>query len=223
MTFITRHVPRNLSRTLVLVGLAALIVGCAARGPYTTRRDKTAKGAAIGAGVGALFSILDGKKEADEILARAAIGAVAGASIGAYMDAQEEKLARIPGTSVERLDETTLLVRFDSDVLFAVDSASLNTRSRDTLRTAADVMSEYPKTAIVVQGHTDSTGSESHNQELSVRRADSVVQFLSTNGVAGARLTAMGYGERQPVADNGTPEGRAQNRRVTVLLRARAK
>jgi len=215
----TAHKTRNLT----VVSLLLLLTACAAKGPYTTQRDNTAKGAAIGAGVGALFSILDGKKEADEILARAAIGAVAGAGIGAYMDAQEEKMARIPGTSVERLDKNTLLVRFDSDVLFAINSASLNSNSREAMGNAAAVMAEYPKTAVVVQGHTDSSGSEDHNQELSVRRADSVVQFLASNGVTSNRLSAMGYGERMPVSDNDTTAGRARNRRVTMLLRAKAR
>lgn len=212
-------------RTQSLCALIVLLMttACITKGPYTTERDKTAKGAAIGAGVGVLFSILDGKKEADEILTRAAIGAIAGAGVGAYMDAQEEKLARIPGTSVERLDENTLLVRFNSDVLFSVNSASLSSQSRDTLKDAATVIGEYDKTAVVVQGHTDSTGSEDHNQELSVRRADSVVHFFSRHGVPGERLMAIGYGERVPVASNQTSAGRAKNRRVTVLLKAKAR
>ena len=206
-----------------MIAVLLLMVGCAARGPYETKRDKTMKGAAIGAGVGALFSVLDGKKEADEILARAAIGAVAGAGIGAYMDAQEEKLARIPGTTVERLDKNTLLVRFDSDVLFATNSSDLNSRSREALTNASSVIQEYPKTAVVVQGHTDSTGSEDHNQKLSERRADSVFNYFGKGGVDSRRMTAMGYGERVPVASNDDAAGRAQNRRVTVLLRAKAK
>lgn len=217
-----KKVTQYSARITMMVSML-LLLGCAARGPYETKRDKTAKGAAIGAGVGALFSVLDGKKEADEILTRAAIGAIAGAGIGAYMDAQEEKLARIPGTSVERLDENTLLVRFDSDVLFAVNSADLDSRSRDALTNASSVINEYPKTAVVVQGHTDSTGSESHNQGLSERRASSVRNFFSNNGIDDARMTAMGYGERVPVASNDTASGRAQNRRVTILLRAKAK
>ncbi|MDJ0839962.1 MAG: OmpA family protein [Acidobacteriota bacterium] len=206
-----------------LVACLLLLTACAARGPYETRRDKTYTGAAIGAGVGALFSVLDGKTEADEILARAAIGAVAGAGVGAYMDAQEEKLARIPGTSVERVDGNTLLVRFDSDVLFAVNSHELNSKSRETLANAAGVIQEYKKTAVVVQGHTDSDGTEEYNQKLSERRADSVEVFFLRQGIPANRMTAMGYGERVPVASNDTAAGRAQNRRVTIMLRAKAK
>lgn len=206
-----------------LIGLTFFIVGCVAHAPYTTEHDKAKKGAAIGAGIGALFSILDGKKEADEILARAAIGAVAGAGVGAYMDAQEEKLARIPGTSVERVDEDTLLVRFNSDVLFAINSYSLNRDAKDALTEAAGVLSQYPKTAVIVQGHTDSTGSSEHNQRLSEDRAQSVLNYLSGRGVDRARLVAVGYGEDVPVASNATAAGRTKNRRVTILLKAKAK
>ncbi|CAM2005099.1 OmpA family protein [Acanthopleuribacter pedis] len=211
---------------LILAGLliaSLALTSCAVHGPYETRRDKTARGAGIGAAVGALASILDGKKEADEILARAAIGAVVGGSIGAYMDAQEERIARIPGTSVERLDRNTLLVKFDSDVLFDVNSHALGSRSRDTLSQMSGVLQDYPKTAVVIQGHTDSTGSEAHNQDLSERRAGSVRRFFSNQGISGQRLIAMGYGETMPVADNTTESGRRLNRRVDVVLRARAK
>lgn len=206
----------------VLTIAILLLAGCASvGGHYETRRDKTAKGAGIGAAAGAVAAILDGKHQADEILAGAAIGAVVGGGVGVYMDAQEEKIARIPGTSVERVAPDTLLVHFDSDVLFAVDSASLNGSSRAALDEMAGVINEYRKTAVVVQGHTDSTGSEQHNQELSERRAGTVRNFLVGRGVAPARVTALGYGETSPRASNDTPRGRQLNRRVDVLLRAR--
>lgn len=217
------NTPKRYTLPLIAALALLLMTACAARGPYETKRDKTARGAAIGAGAGALFSILDGKTEADEILARAAIGAVIGGGIGAYMDAQEERLARIPGTTVERVDGNTLLVRFDSDVLFAVNKSDLNSRARQTLNDAAIVFAEYKKTAVVVQGHTDSTGDEAYNQRLSEQRAQSVLNYLAAQGVARERMQATGYGERVPVASNETQSGRAQNRRVTILLRAKAR
>jgi len=205
---------------------AAAVAGCATvaaqREPYTTRRDKTAKGAGVGAAAGAVGAVLAGKREADEILAGAAIGAVVGGGVGVYMDAQEEKLARIPGTTVERVGDDALLVHFDSDVLFAVDSASLTPASRQTLEEVAAVLAEYSKTAVVVQGHTDSTGSEQHNQALSERRAAAVRAYLVARGVDAERLAAFGYGEDMPVASNASASGRQQNRRVDVLLKARA-
>jgi outer membrane protein OmpA-like peptidoglycan-associated protein len=212
----------GVAATLVLT----LTAGCATYGsaqPRTTRRDKTAKGAGIGAAAGAAGAILAGKREADEILAGAAIGAAIGAGVGVYMDAQEEKLARIPGTSVERVSDDTLLIRFDSDVLFAVDSAALTGSARSTLDGVAAVINEYDKTAVVVQGHTDSTGSEQHNQELSDRRANSVRGYLVDRGVDDGRLAAIGYGETYAVADNDTAAGRQQNRRVTIMLKAKAR
>lgn len=193
------------------------------REPYTTKRDKTAKGAGIGAAAGAGAAILTGKKELDEILAGAAIGAAIGGGVGFYMDRQEEKLARIPGTSVERLGGDTLLVRFESDVLFNIDSALVGPSGRGTLDQVGQVLNEFNKTAVVVQGHTDSTGSESYNQQLSERRAGAVKNYLAGRGVDPNRISALGYGEGHPVASNATPDGRRLNRRVDILLKAKAR
>ncbi len=212
---------------VVILTLAATLLGsCSSlpqRQPYNTRHEKTAKGAGIGAAAGAAAAILKGERQADEILAGAAIGAVVGAGVGAYMDAQEEKLTRIPGTSVERVSEDVILIHFNSDVLFPVDSANLTPSSQGTLEQVAGVLHDYPKTAVVVQGHTDSTGSERHNQELSERRATAVKNYLIGRGVDPGRMTAVGYGEGLPVASNATEAGRRQNRRVDILLKARAK
>jgi outer membrane protein OmpA-like peptidoglycan-associated protein len=208
--------------------IASLFAGCATTAPRperqerVTKRDRTAKGAGIGAAAGAAAAVLKGKREADEILAGAAIGAVVGGGIGAYMDAQQEKLARIPGTSVERVGEDTLLVHFDSDVLFSVNSASLDSDGRTTLEDVAGVLEQYPKTAVVVQGHTDSTGSEEHNQQLSDRRASSVRGYLVSRGVDADRVAAVGMGEDYPVASNDSESGRQENRRVDILLKANA-
>lgn len=220
---IRRTTNPRLTALAVLVSMT-LTAGCASiGGPYETQRDKTAKGAGIGAAAGALIALADGKREADEILAGAALGAVAGGGVGVYMDAQEEKIARIPGTSVERVAPDVLLVHFDSDLLFAIDSSRLNGESRSSLSRMANVINDYKKTAVVVQGHTDSTGSEGHNQALSVRRASSVEGYLINNGVAPQRITAVGYGETSPRATNSTSYGRQLNRRVDVLLRAKAR
>jgi outer membrane protein OmpA-like peptidoglycan-associated protein len=208
--------------------IVSLFAGCATTAPpperqeRVTKRDRTAKGAGIGAVAGAAAAVIKGKREADEILVGAAIGAVLGGGIGAYMDAQQEKLARIPGTSVERVDQDTLLVHFDSDVLFAVNSASLDSDGHATLEDVAGVLEEYPKTAVIVQGHTDSTGSEEHNQELSDRRASSVRAYLVSRGVDANRMAAVGMGEGYPVASNDSESGRQQNRRVDILLKAKA-
>jgi len=217
---------KNLGRTLTALTLIVALAGCALyreEQDTVTRHDKMKKGAAIGAASGAVLGAIIGEGELDEVLASAAIGAGIGAGVGLYMDRQEEKLAQIPGTTVERVEENMLLVRFESDILFAVDSSTLNPVARGNLEQAADVFKEFNKTAIIAQGHTDSTGSEEYNQGLSERRAASVMNFLVGVGVDGSRITALGYGENHPVADNGTAAGRSLNRRVDLLLKAKVK
>jgi len=218
---------RRFATCVSLLALAALLAGCASlqqqRQPRTTERDKTKKGAAIGAASGAVLGAVLGEGELDEILAGAAIGAGVGAGVGAYMDRQEERLARIPGTTVERVEDNMLLVHFDSDLLFDVDSAMLTGNSRSALDEAASVLAEYRKTAVIAQGHTDSTGSETHNQALSERRANAVMGHLVARGVEASRITSVGYGEGYPVASNDTSTGRARNRRVDLLLKAKAR
>lgn len=218
---------RSLARLAILVALSSMLSGCAyfQQKPDTrvTQRDKTKKGAAIGAAGGAVLGAVLGEGELDEILAGAVIGAGVGAGVGAYMDRQEERLAQIPGTTVERIDENMILLRFESDVLFPVDSAIVNNRSRNGLDQAAGILNDYPKTAVIAQGHTDSTGSETHNQGLSERRAAAVVNELIGQGVDRLRITAVGYGESHPIAGNDTPEGRNRNRRVDLLLKVKAR
>jgi len=215
------------TKTILALFLVVTLTGCAALtggdDGYTTKRDKTKKGAAIGAASGAVLGAVLGEGELDEILAGAAIGAGIGAGVGAYMDRQQEKLAQIPGTTVERVGEDMLLVHFESDVLFAVDSATLNSQSRSALDEAASVFVEFPKTAIISQGHTDATGSDSHNQDLSERRAMSVANYLTGQGVDPVRITSVGYGEAHPVASNDTTNGRTLNRRVDLLLKAKGR
>jgi outer membrane protein OmpA-like peptidoglycan-associated protein len=211
-----------MTKTLQLLVASLLVSTTFACTEYTTRRDKTREGAAIGGAAGAVGAVIKGEREADEILAGAAIGAVAGAGVGAYMDRQEERLARIPGTTVERVGDGVLLVKFDSDVLFDVDSALVKPGRRAAVDDVSDVLIDYPKTAVVVQGHTDSTGTEEHNQDLSERRAEAIAHRLIGNGVDEQRIATIGYGEGDPVADNDYAGGRQRNRRVEILLKARA-
>ncbi|HSN85836.1 MAG TPA: OmpA family protein [Thermoanaerobaculia bacterium] len=199
--------------------LTVSVAAEAQRRERVTKRDRMWKGAGIGAAVGAAGALIKGKREADEILAGAAIGGVVGGAIGAYMDRQQERLARIPGTTVERAGEDTLLVHFDSDVLFNSGSASIDSDARSTLDEVAQVINEYRKTAVVVQGHTDSEGSEDANQSLSERRARSVESYLANRGVDPDRMSAFGYGEGSPVSSNGSEWGRRQNRRVDIVLK----
>jgi outer membrane protein OmpA-like peptidoglycan-associated protein len=197
-----------------------LIVGCATQ-PSDDPYAQTKRNAAIGAALGAAAGLFVGDGELDEVLGGAAVGAGVGAGIGLYMDKQQEALEEIDDVDVERIDEETLRVNFDSDILFAVDSAILSDASKYSLDEFARVMIDYPKTAILIQGHTDSTGSEEYNLKLSERRADAVFNHLALRDVAPDRMAAIGYGEGYPVADNSTPAGRQLNRRVSILIRGK--
>jgi outer membrane protein OmpA-like peptidoglycan-associated protein len=217
---------RNM-KTILALALVVSLSGCAAlmggEDGYTTERDKTKKGAAYGAAGGAVLGAILGEGDVEDILKGAAIGAGVGAGVGAYMDAQQEKLANIPGTTVERVGEDMLLVRFESDVLFSVNSATLSSQSRSALNEAAAVMVDFPKTAVVSQGHTDSSGSEEYNQTLSERRSQSVANYLIAHGLDDARIVSLGYGEGHPIATNDNANGRSLNRRVDLLLKAKAR
>jgi outer membrane protein OmpA-like peptidoglycan-associated protein len=205
----------------VIVSAALLVSGCATT-PSDDPYAQTKKGAAIGAAIGAAAGFFVGDGELDEILGTAAVGAGLGAGVGLYMDKQQQALEEIDEVNVERVDEETLRVSFDSDILFAVNSAVLSSESMASLDEFAQVMRDFPKTAILVQGYTDSTGSEQYNMQLSERRAKAVYNHLALREVEQDRMAAIGYGEGYPVADNATPEGRARNRRVSILVKGKA-
>lgn len=198
-------------RSMILTMILALaLTGCA-------NMSRTQKGAAAGGAAGAAA----GAALSDDDTKGAAIGGVAGAVLGAaignYLDAQAEEMEEIEGAEVERVGDE-LQVTFDSAILFDLDSASLKNESENRLDQMADVLTSYPETDILVQGHTDSSGSEAYNQGLSERRADTVSGYLMGRGVSSDRIRARGYGESVPVADNDTAAGRAQNRRVEVSI-----
>jgi outer membrane protein OmpA-like peptidoglycan-associated protein len=211
----------SLKRVFLVVPAVALLAACATTTPDDPYAQ-TKRNAAIGAAIGAAAGMFVGDGELDEILGTAAVGAGVGAGIGLYMDKQQQELEEIDEVSVERVDEETLRVNFDSDILFAIDSSVLSAQSMAGLDEFAQVMREYPKTAILIQGYTDSTGSEEHNLRLSQRRADAVYNHLRLREVESDRMSAIGYGEGYPVADNATAQGRELNRRVSILVRGKA-
>jgi outer membrane protein OmpA-like peptidoglycan-associated protein len=185
----------------------------------------TGKGAAIGAGGGALVgagigALAGGKKGA---LVGGAVGAAAGAGTGAvighYMDKQEKALKDVKGAKVERQGDQ-LLVKFNSAILFDTGKAKLKPQSQKDLGEFAKVLKEYKDTDLVIEGHTDNTGKKDANLKLSQARADAVIAELEHNGVERARMTGHGLGDTQPAADNGTSDGRQQNRRVQVQIAA---
>lgn len=218
-----------MKKLTIAAALVLALTGCqatqrqnATTGEYET--NSTTTGAITGALSGALIGLATGDN-ADERRKRALIGAAAGgatgAGVGYYFDQQEAKLRQEllnSGVQVQRVGENQLMLRMENGIGFASDSYQLDYSIHNTLRGVARILVEYPDTSLVIDGYTDSTGGDSHNQTLSERRAESVRQFLVSQGVATGRAIARGYGERNPICSNSTKEGRACNRRVEIQI-----
>jgi outer membrane protein OmpA-like peptidoglycan-associated protein len=207
-------------RVLVALSLIlALASGCSSW-------SNKAKGAVIGAAAGGAAGAVIGKQSGNTAVGAiigAAIGGAAGAWIGSYMDRQAAEMERdIEGATIVRVGEG-IKITFDSGLLFAVDKATLNSQSRDNLAKLAVILNRYEDTHILLEGHTDATGSEEYNLELSQKRAQAVANELSSRNVIATRFTIMGYGESQPVDTNDSGYGRQQNRRVEVAIYANDK
>lgn len=193
--------------------------------PYTGEKQagKAGKGAGIGAAAGALAGALmggDGRNRRKNALIGAGIGALAGGGVGYYMDVQEAKLRQKlqgSGVSVTRNGDDIVL-NLPGNITFPSNGSDLNAQFFPTLDSVALVLKEYNKTVVDVAGHTDSTGQAAKNQSLSERRANTVGDYLVTRGIPSDRVTREGYGPSHPIASNATPEGRAQNRRVEIVL-----
>jgi outer membrane protein OmpA-like peptidoglycan-associated protein len=216
-----------LSHRNALVALTAAVsvalTSCASMNDMATSPEKenTRKGAGYGAAAGAVIGLLTGGNDKFQAaMIGAAAGALAGGSVGYYMDKQEAKLRQqMAGTGVDVVrkgDNITLDV--PGGVTFAFDSDAINSQFYPVLDKVAGTLAEYDKTVIEVAGHTDSVGSDAYNQQLSERRANSVASYLSGRGVNRSRVVTVGAGEQHPVASNDTEDGRAQNRRVEITI-----
>ncbi len=204
---------------IILLSIVVVIASC-------KTMSNTDKGVAIGAGAGAGVGGVIGKQH-DNTAAGAIIGAViggtAGGLIGNYMDKQAAEMKRdLEGAKIERIGEG-IKITFESGLLFQVNSFSLSDDSKANVEELSRILNKYEDTNILIEGHTDNTGTEEYNKTLSVNRADAVVTQLKSNNVKALRLSAVGYGEVQPVADNATEQGRADNRRVEVAIFANKK
>jgi outer membrane protein OmpA-like peptidoglycan-associated protein len=212
------------SKRLSTAALAAALLSSTAcvTNPDTGEREfpvRTAVGAGLGAVGGYLLGDLIGGNRTGRIVG-AGIGALAGGAVGQYMDRQEARLrAETRGTGVEIIrNGDELVLRMPEGITFGYDRADIQPQFRDTLDQVARTLDEFQSTAIDIYGHTDSTGSDAYNQGLSERRAQSVAEYLSMRGVDRVRLATRGFGESQPIADNGSAEGRAANRRVEMRI-----
>lgn len=204
--------------------LVAGVSGCTTTDPYTgeQKTTNTTKGAAIGAVSGAVIgaATASSKDRGKGVLTGAIAGGAIGAGVGVYMDKQEQKLrTKLEGTGVSVAREgDNLRLTMPSSITFGVDQDQVRSDFYATLGSVVEVLKEYDKTNIRITGHTDSTGSDSYNQALSERRADSVARYLTAQGVAAGRVWTTGSGERYPIASNDTEEGRQANRRVEMEL-----
>ena len=206
----------------LLLTIAFLFSSCEA----VKNTNKTQRGGAVGAVGGAVIGGVIGNNtgDGDNSVLGAIIGGVVGGAAGAYIGNRMDKQAKeieqeIPGAEVTRVGEG-INVTFDenSGVYFATNKSNIEGKSEISLLKLISIFQKYPKTNIIVEGHTDSTGSDSYNMDLSKRRAQSVTDYLSSNGISTSRINTNWYGEEQPKFDNTTPEGRSKNRRVELAI-----
>ena len=209
----------------LVVGSAVALSACTTLDPYT-REEQTARAqrqAVIGAAAGAAVGLITGDSSMERkkrALVGAGLGALAGAGVGTYMDRQEAKLRaelERTGVSVTRIGDNITL-NMPGNITFATNSADLNANFFEVLNSVGLVVTEFNQTVIEVAGHTDSTGTNELNQQLSQRRASAVASYLGTRSVLPDRIIAVGMGEDRPIATNDTDVGRQQNRRVELTL-----
>lgn len=210
--------------SLALIGVMTL-TGCATD-EFGNRRPLTdsEKGAIIGAGLGVLAGLTTKDKKKKAVL-YGLVGGIAGGAVGHYMDNQKkdfEKQLRSEieqgNITVEKLPENNLMVTMTAHTAFNIDSTTLKEGFKPSMGKIAGVVNKYGKTHLNLVGHTDNTGSRSHNQALSERRAQSVQAFLGSQGVIPQRMSVYGMGEDKPRASNATEHGRTLNRRVEIII-----
>lgn len=200
---------------LLVVIMSQVLTGCNA--------TNTTKGGAIGAGAGGAIGGVIGSRSDNTAVGAiigAAVGGATGALIGRKMDKQAEELkADLEGASVERVGEG-ILITFNSGLLFDLNSSALQSQTKTNLTNLSSTLNKYDDTNILIEGHTDNSGTDAYNKKLSDQRAASVEEYLEAQGVSGSRISTKGYGESQPVASNDTEVGRQSNRRVEVAIYA---
>lgn len=203
---------KNIAALFLITGFMA---GCSGM-------SKTQKGVAIGAGAGGAVGAGIGKAAGNTALGAiigATVGGVAGGIIGRQMDKQAEELEKIPGAEVKRVGEG-INVTFESGVLFGIDQSTLTSDAQTKIKDLANVLSKYPETYILIEGHTDASGSDAHNTRLSQNRAIAVQSFLHNQNVSSSRTKTAWYGENQPKFPNDSKENMTKNRRVEFAIYA---
>ncbi|MDF0601781.1 OmpA family protein [Psychromarinibacter sp. C21-152] len=210
-------------KTPLLLASAALLALTACTDPAVQTNDpnqRTKEGVALGGLLGAITGAAVSDNKGKGAVIGGILGAGAGAAIGYNLDKQAAELQRdFDNGRIQIINNgSSLVVRMPQDILFATDSAAVNPTLQSDLRVLANSLQRYPASTVQVVGHTDNTGSASYNQDLSVRRANSVASVLIGAGVPSRRIQAYGQGEDAPIASNLTAEGRAKNRRVDITI-----
>ncbi len=205
-----------------LAGSIFLLAACTDPSQLDPNKNYTRDTAFVGAAIGTVAGLGASGGTAKGALIGAAVGAGTGALVGNRLDAQAEALrASISNDNISITQDGDLLrVTMPQDILFAIDSTDLSPALQGDLGALAANLNQFPESQAEIVGHTDNTGDAGYNRDLSVRRAQAVSGVLINNGVASSRLTASGMGEDSPLASNLTEEGRAQNRRVEILIRS---
>ncbi len=212
----------TISKSVYVLMSVLMITGCTAVKNTNHKQRGATVGAASGAVIGGVLgnNVGKGNNTALGAIIGAVVGGVAGGYIGDRMDKQAQKIEEeIPGAEVTRVGEgINVVFNEDAGVYFDTNKSTVKGTSASTLDKLSDILKEYPKTNILVEGHTDSAGPDDYNLKLSQQRAESVTNYLVTHGIDKGRLTTEWYGETQPKADNSTPEGKAKNRRVEMAI-----
>jgi len=212
-----------------LAGSALLILsGCVT--PESAANSKPGDNTTAGTIMGGLIGTIAGMEMSSKgdrkkgAIVGAIVGAAAGNAIGQTLDEQAADLRRDLNNNQVNVTNTgsELIVTMPQDILFALDSAAVRSDLRRDLGVVAGNLQAYPNSTISIEGHTDNTGTANYNRILSQRRANAVADILVNNGVPPARLYAVGRGENEPVASNLSVTGRAQNRRVEIVIRPNA-
>lgn len=204
-----------MKKTLIAAAVSTLILsGCA------SNTSNTQKGAGIGAVLGALAGKGTGDNDKSRYVWGAALGALAGGAIGKYMDNQEEEFRdELAGSGVEVIREgDNIRLSIPGNITFPNDSSAIVTDFYPVLEDVAKVLNKYEKTKLSIEGHTDSVGDASYNNQLSIQRANSVANYLQGTSVNANRLQTLGMGESQPIASNADAQGRQKNRRVELRV-----
>jgi hypothetical protein len=223
MSKVSLHLKKQIFLLFMSAGLAFGSSSCNS----FKQLNKTQRGAIIGVGAGGAIGAVIGSKSKNPAvyaIIGSAVGGVAGTFIGKYMDNQAEKLKKDLDVlaDVERVGEG-IKITMKSGVLFDFNSSKVNPKVNENLVQFSETLKQYPDTEILVAGHTDNVGTAAYNMKLSQQRADAVAAVLKANSVSRSRLTILGYGEKNPLADNVSDSGREQNRRVEFAIVANDK